>query len=72
MTRPSKRELERELDDITDGERHPSGDRMLVHEDPETGDWYDDPGLTDGPLDKASSTPLMVLQETVVKTGYNE
>ena len=72
MTRPSKRELERELDDITDGERHLSGDRMLVHEDPETGDWYADPEHTDGPLDKASTDPLMVLQETVVKTGDDE
>jgi hypothetical protein len=39
MTRPSKRELERELDDIDDGETHPSVDRTLVHEDPETGEW---------------------------------
>jgi hypothetical protein len=28
VTRPSKRELEHELDDIDDGETHPSGDRQ--------------------------------------------
>jgi hypothetical protein len=72
MTRPSKRELERELDDIDDGETHPSGDRTLVHEDPDTGERYDDAGLTEGPLDKDSTNPLMVLQETVVETGYDE
>lgn len=72
MTRPSKREIERELDDIDDGETGPSVDRVLVHQDPETGEWYDDAELTDGPLDKDSTDPLMVLQETVIETGYDE
>jgi hypothetical protein len=72
MTRPSKREIERELDDIDDGETGSSVDRVLVHQDPETGEWYDDPELTDGPLDKDSTDPLMVLQKTVVETGYDE
>ena len=72
MTRPSKQEIERELDDINDGETHPSGDRTLVHEDPDTGGWYGEAELTEGPLDKDSTNPLMILQGTVVETGYDE
>jgi hypothetical protein len=53
-------------------ETHPSGDRTLVHEDPDTGEWYDNPELTEGPLDEDSTDPLMVLQETVVETGNDE
>jgi hypothetical protein len=76
MVRKSRREIETDLGDLaesSDGEEtHPFGDRALVHEDPETGAWYDDPGLTEGPLDKDSTNPLVVLQETVVGTGYDE
>jgi hypothetical protein len=76
MTRPSKREIESDLGDLAEssdgGETHPSEDRTLVHEDPDTGEWYDDAELTEGPLDKDSTDPLMVLQETVIETGYDE
>jgi hypothetical protein len=30
-------ELKREFDEIADGETHPSGDRTLIHEDPDAG-----------------------------------
>jgi len=72
MTRPSKREIERAVDDLDDETAQPSGDRWLVHKDPDTGEWYDDVELTEGPLDKDSTDPVMVLQETVVETGYDE
>ena len=71
MTRPSKREIERELDDLNDGATHPAGDRWLIYEDPETGEWYDDAGLTEGPLDKDSTDPEIVIQRTVVEAGYD-
>jgi len=41
VTRKSRRELERALDDLTDD--HGGDDRppVIVYEDPETGAWYD-------------------------------
>jgi hypothetical protein len=72
VTRKSRREIEKAVDELDGGETHPSADRALVHEYPDTGEWYDDAGLTEGPLDKDSTNPLMVLQETVVETGYDE
>jgi hypothetical protein len=72
MTRRSKRDLGRTISARGDGETRPSVDWMVMHEDPGTGEWYADPEHTDGPLDKASTDPLMILQETVVKTGDDE
>ena len=72
MGRKSRRELESDLESLTVEESHPDGDRMLVHEDPETGEWYEDRDLSVGPLDKDSTDPLVVLQETVVETGWGQ
>jgi hypothetical protein len=71
MTRKSRRELERELADLLESSAD-AGGRLVVWEDPDTGEWFDDPDLTEGPLGKDSTDPLCVLTETVVETGYGE
>jgi hypothetical protein len=75
MTRKSRRELEKALKELSESLSENSadaGDRILVWEDPDTGEWFDDPDLPEGPLGKDSTDPLCVITETVVETGYNE
>jgi hypothetical protein len=72
MPRKTRRGIERALDDLDDGETDSSVDWMIVHKDPDTGEWYADAELTEGPLDKDRTDPVIVLQETVVETGWSD
>lgn len=70
MTRKSKREIERELDELDGGES--SQDHALVWEDEQTGQWYASPDY-DTPIEKTSlgSDPLMIIvREEVVETDW--
>ena len=61
MVRKSRREIESDLnqfDERTDDIKN----RLLVWEQPETGAWYDDAELTEGPLNKARANPVMVVE----------
>jgi hypothetical protein len=69
MTRRSKRDIEQALDDL-DAEQEAGGRPQIVHADPETGEWYADPDLTEGPIEKANADPVMVIEETIVETDW--
>jgi hypothetical protein len=61
MVRKSRREIETDLeqfDESTDEIKN----RLLVWEQPETGGWYNDPELTEGPLNKDRTNPVMVVE----------
>jgi hypothetical protein len=69
MTRRSKRDIEQALDHL-DGEEETDGRPLVVHADPETDEWYEDPELTEGPIEKANADPVMVVEETIVETDW--
>jgi hypothetical protein len=71
MTRPSKREIERRFEDLLEGTDTVADDRHLaVFEDPETGEWYDDPALDGEPIEKTDADPMAVFCEEVVETEW--
>jgi len=61
MTRPSKREIETDLDELTDTDDS-TENVLMVWEHPETGAWFDATGDREGPLDRATVDPVMVLE----------
>ena len=68
MGRKSRHEIERELEQFGES----TGDiknRLLVWEQPETGAWYDDAELTEGPLNKARANPVMVVETEYYDSG---
>jgi len=72
MTRKSRRELERDLDELADGSTVDAPELAIVHEDPETGEWFRDADHEDpvAPAAVEQADPLMILSETVVETGW--
>jgi len=73
MTRKSRRELENDLDELTDGSGTGPSDLMIVHEDPETGEWFRDAEHEDpvAPAVAEQADPLMIVCETVVETDWD-
>jgi hypothetical protein len=67
MTRKSKREIEQAVEDLAE---ETATEPRVVWEDADTGEWYVDPDLTDGPLEKATTDPLCVITERVVETDW--
>lgn len=43
MTRKSRREIERALDDLAESDTADAAELMVLHKDPDTGDLYADP-----------------------------
>jgi hypothetical protein len=72
MTRRSKRDVKRALDDLETELEDEETDSQpyIVHADPETDEWYEDPELTEGPIEKANADPVMVVEETIVETDW--
>lgn len=76
MTRKSRREIERAVDDMA--ERQGRGeDLLIVWEDPETGDRFDAPIADDDkePVDPATienADTVIAIRETIVETGYDQ
>lgn len=72
MTRKSKRELERDLEDLEASESNTSAWQGvgIVYEDPETGEWYDDPAMDGDPVDPEAADPLVVISDTVIETDW--
>lgn len=73
MTRRSKRELERALDDLT--ARESSEELVVVHEDPKTGEWFDGIGEGAEPIDRGEfdgEATVVVLRDVIVETGWQE
>lgn len=73
MTRKSKREIERLLDEL-----EPDGDddgQVVVWEDPETGEWYDTPDRSgesvdpDGEVDVVVRRSVVMLREDAEEAG---
>lgn len=70
MTRRSKRELERVIEDLG-----PVGtDEIVVaHEDPDTGEWYETRQQDGEPFDETDLNPdalVVVISDEVVETGW--
>ena len=72
MTRKSRRELERAVDDLdtTNSETAYSRPDAIIWEDSETGEWHATPDMDGDPLEPDEVDPLMVIQETVVETSW--
>ena len=72
MTRKSRREIERAVDDMAD-KRGPGEDLAIVWEDAGTGEWFDGPLSDDDaePVDP-DGDPVMVIVEEIVETDYDE
>ena len=73
MTRKSRREIESDLDELAGEADVDASELMIVHEDPETGEWFHDEDYED-PIDPAvaeQADPLMILSETVVETDWS-
>lgn len=64
MTRKSKRELQRAVDDLGDEDRSPKS-FGLVYEDPRTGEWYESRSQEGEPVDPDADV-LMVIVNSVV------
>ena len=71
MTRKSKREIERVLENLGVPEDEVRGEHAIVHEDPETGEWYPTTDMDGDPLDKDAVDPLVILRETIVETSWS-
>ncbi|KOX94239.1 hypothetical protein [Halorubrum tropicale] len=69
MTRPSKREIERAIEDL-DAESIDDDGFSVVFEDTETGEWYEEPDLDGEPLDQDTVDPTIVWRDDVVETGW--
>ena len=69
MTRRSKREIERAVDEL-DGGDDTVAPEAIVWEHPETGDWYADAEMDGEPLDPDDVDPVMIIQETIVETSW--
>lgn len=75
MTRKSRRELERAVDDLAPTETDDEESLAIVFEDRETGEWYDDVGedaeqVTEADLGAAD--PVMVIEKDVLKTDLED
>jgi len=73
MTRKSKRELERDLAELAAESTVDAPELAIVHEDPETGEWFRDADHEEpvAPVVAEQADPLMILSETVVKTSWS-
>ena len=60
MTRKSRREIEQKVESLSDTD---GGDLYIAWEDPETGEWYDNPDGDGEVLDKVAADPLMILED---------
>ncbi|OYR58618.1 hypothetical protein [Halorubrum halodurans] len=69
MTRPSKREIERAIEDLS-AESIDDDDVTVVSEDAETGEWYAEPDLSGEPLDKGEVDPDIICRDHVVETPW--
>lgn len=69
MTRPSKREIERAIEDLGAGSID-DDDFSVVFEDTATGEWYEDPDFAGEPLDEDAVDPTVVWRDEVVETGW--
>ena len=69
MTRPSKREIERAIENLG-AESVDDDGASVVFEDTETGEWYEEPNLAGEPLDEDSVDPTVVWRDEVVETGW--
>lgn len=68
--RPSKREVERRIEELLESTDTVADDRRLVvFEDPDTGEWYDDPALDGEPVPDGAD-PKIVFREEVVETEW--
>jgi hypothetical protein len=61
MTRPSKRELARDVADLSPDQSTDS-DPLIVWEHPETGERFDVNGVHEDPLNPTAVDPLMVIE----------
>jgi hypothetical protein len=70
MRRGSRRELAKDIDDLSDGAATQSDEpgHLVVYEHPETGDWYNNRDCTGAPLDDVDD-PVMVI---VLDAAYTE
>jgi hypothetical protein len=69
MTRKSRRELEREIEKLTDSTVDTTDPAAIVWED-EAGDWYANPSMDDDPVDPSPAGLLIIMSETVVETDW--
>jgi len=69
MTRKSRRELERDIEKLTDSTADTTDSVSIVWED-DAGDWYPDPGMDDDPVDPSPAGLLIIMSETVVETDW--
>ena len=71
--RPTRHDIKRDLDELTDESTADASGLAIVHEDPETGEWFRDAGHEE-PVDPTvaeQADPLMILSETVVETDWS-
>lgn len=69
MTRKSKREIERTLEEL-DVDSDDDDGRLVVFEGTETGEWYDEPSSSGELLDQDEVDPTIVWRDEVVETGW--
>lgn len=72
MTRKNRREIERALAELAAESTVNAPELAIVHEDPETGEWFRDESHED-PVDPAvaqQADPVMILSEKVVETSW--
>jgi hypothetical protein len=69
MTRKSRREIQRAVDDLDDNP-DTNVPEAIVWEHPETGAWYANAEMDGDPLDPETVDPAMIIQETVVETSW--
>jgi hypothetical protein len=62
MTRKSRREIERALEDLDDTTDDGETDLLMVREDPETGEWFDPRTGEEVDREDLDEDPLMVLE----------
>ena len=68
------RDLERRLRELEKDVQDEDGEMVVVFEEPETGDWYDDPPRQGGErIDEAprNADPLIVIRETLVESDWS-